>query len=60
MHPGRKEADEDGRRKAERGGHRKKGGDRDRKYERQRDGSEDEGLKAWRKTDKKTDRESRN
>jgi len=33
MHPGRIEAEEDRRRKAESGGHRKKGGDGDRKYE---------------------------
>lgn len=40
MHPGRIEAEEDGRRKAESGGHRKKGGGRDRKCERKRGGSE--------------------
>lgn len=40
MHPGRIEAEEDWRRKAESGGHRKKGGGRDRKCERKRDGSE--------------------
>lgn len=27
---------------------------------RQRDGSEDKGIKTWRKTDKEMDRESRN
>lgn len=37
MHPGRIEAEEDGRRKAESGGHRKKGRDRGRKYERERE-----------------------
>ncbi|TNN45356.1 hypothetical protein EYF80_044432 [Liparis tanakae] len=45
MHPGRIEAEEDRRRKAESGGHRKKSGDGDRKYERR---AENETLTASR------------
>lgn len=45
MHPGRIVPEEDRRRNAERGGHRKKGRDRGRKYESMREGDRD-GIKG--------------